>query len=146
MARTSLTAEHQPEYDRIVQTIISLGLACAGWRGPELKVRRDKRRGPSGRGCPMRVTLYLRPDIWSLGDLHQTMAHELAHVLTHDEEEDHGPRFRQVLRQIVRAHWPNIEPWCEVHAPGAAPAYLEDAYITIEIDKLYERLMVKEAV
>ena len=84
----------------------------------------------------MRVALVIGVDA-SLADVHQTLAHELAHVITHDEKEDHGPEFRAKLRQLVRARWPGIEPWRETNVPGAQAAYWEDSQMSRSLEKLY---------
>jgi hypothetical protein len=136
MARVSLTALHQAEFDRLVQTCIKLGWAHPAWRGPEFKARRRAGHGVSGSGCPMRVAIVVGTGI-RLSDIHQLLAHELVHVITHDEQVDHGPEFRKKLRELVRAHWPGIEPWRETDKPGAQAAYWEDNEMARAIDKLY---------
>jgi hypothetical protein len=135
MKHVSLTKLLQPEYDRLVQTIIALGWAHPAWRGPEFKARRRASHGLSGSGCPMRVAIVVGVGV-RLPDILQLIAHEFTHVITHDETIDHGPEFRAKLRELVRAHWPGIEPWRETDLPGAQAAYWEDDQMARAIDEL----------
>lgn len=135
--RPSLTEIHRPEYDRIVKTIIGMGLAHATWRGPEFKVRRTSRHcSVTGRGCPLQVSLQIGTGA-PLWEIHETMVHELAHAISYHETEDHGRHHREVLRAIVRAHWPSIRPWQQINAVGWRACYAEDDEITKAISDLY---------
>lgn len=135
----SLTEHYRPEFDRLVQTCIKLGGVYPEWKGPEFKVRRTKRfSGVSGKGCWMAVSL----QVGRAADdalVHETIAHELAHALTSHEQKDHGPEFRAKLRQIVRAHWPDITPWKEINRPGKKWAYIEDALIVEHLRALFAK-------
>jgi hypothetical protein len=128
----SLTEQYRPEFDRLVQTTVRLGWVFPQWKGPEFKVRRTRRfHGVSGKGCFIRVSLQIG-GIVDDALVHETIAHELAHALTMPDDhgfEEHGPAFRTKLRQLVRAHWPDIAPWEETDQPGARWAYIEDGRI-----------------
>ncbi|TXH13880.1 MAG: hypothetical protein E6R03_10540, partial [Hyphomicrobiaceae bacterium] len=124
----NLTKLYQPEYDRLLATIRRVGLAVDQWSGPEFKARRNRSGGNTrarlaGKANLCQVVVYIRP-CRTLADIYETMAHELAHVLTWEEAEDHGPAFRAVRRAIVVSHWPGIRPWRHIAKPGKSYAYM----------------------
>lgn len=137
MREPSLTEIHRPEYERMIQTMISLGWAHPGWKGPEFKVRRTSKHGHvTGRGCLLQVSLQIGRGA-PLEEIHEVMAHELAHAITYKETQCHGPQHRKALRTLVRAHWPRIRPWRESPHRGAQACYWEDRQIVIALGNLY---------
>lgn len=139
MKRPSLTEQYRPEFDRLVQTIVKLGWVFPQWRGPDFMVRRTSRHSSvTGKGCWLAIHLQVGHGADD-ADVFETIAHELVHAILPpilEDFEDHGPCFRAKLRELVRAHWPDISPWEEDDRPGRKFAYREDGRIAQRLREL----------
>lgn len=139
--RASLTAKFKPEFERMTHTCIAIGMAHPSWTIPDFFARRSRRhRGTHGVATSLGgVVLEVRIQVGTrsdLADVHECMLHELAHAMV-GPREDHGPKFRETLRRLVRAHWPSIRPWQEVDRTDDAGVYAEDDNIAAALRRLY---------
>lgn len=140
--RESLVAMLTPEYRLMAETCVKIGLAHPSWTVPEFFARRSKHHPRAVHGVANslgHVVLEIRLQVGrdaTLADAHQCMIHELAHAIV-GPTEDHGPRFRETLRRMVRAHWPEIGPWVEVAREGDWGTYEEDENMIDALERLY---------
>lgn len=102
--RSSLTAMLLPEYLRMAETCVKIGLAHPSWTVPEFFARRSKRHPRAVHGVANslgHVVLEIRLQVGrdaTLADAHQCMIHELAHAMV-------GPR--PALPRDTSAHGPS---------------------------------------
>jgi hypothetical protein len=126
----------------MAQTCVEIRLAHPSWTVPEFFARRTKRHPRSVHGVAnslgtvvLEIRLQVGQDA-TLADAHQCMIHELAHAMV-GPAEDHGPRFRETLRRMVRAHWPGIGRWAELDDQGTWGVYAEDESMIQALERLY---------
>lgn len=133
--RQPLLRRYRPELQRLVQTAISLGLACPAWQGPsEFRIRRDKGYDAGGRAYCWGIYITMGRHCRE-GRILQVIAHELAHLLPWNVADQHGRVFRETLRALVKANWPGIPAWIEgTDYTNEIDCYDEDNRIADAID------------